>query len=184
VVLAAVLAGCMGGDSASIEADELESLVLQQADMPGFVRFDEGRQGIADQPPGARNDPTRFGREDGWKARYRKPGGADTPGPLVVESRVDAFGDSDGAADELAAHREALAEGLRLTDGRPELGDGSFVATGTQGRGRFAVRFYLVGWRDENATASVFANGFEGKLALEQVVELARKQQARIEDAA
>ena len=183
-LLAALLAGCMGGDSSPIEADELKSMVLQRADMPGFVQFDEGRQGTADQPPGARNDPTRFGREGGWKARYRRPGSATSAGPLVVESRADAFGDADGAADELAAHREALAEGLRLTDDRPGLGDESFVATGTQGSGRFAVRFYLVGWRDQNATASVFANGFEGKVTLEQVVELARKQQGRIEDAA
>lgn len=180
-----VAAGCMGGDSPAIERAELKAIVLQPEDLgKTFARFDEGRQASADQPAGNRSDPTRFGREEGWKARYRRPGSPSTKGALVIESRADAFGDADGARDELEAHRSKLAEGLRLTDDRPGLGDESFVATGKQGSGRFSVRFYLVGWRDANATASILANGFEGKLMLDDAVELARKQQRRIEDAA
>jgi hypothetical protein len=38
-------------------------------------------------------------------------------------------------------------------------------------------------WRDDNVTAFVNVNGFEGRLALEEVLELARKQESRISDA-
>lgn len=185
VVLALGLGvGCMGGESPAIEQSELKAIVLQPEDLGrAFLRFDEGRQATADRPAGARNDPTRFGREEGWKARYRRSGSPSTRGALVVESRADLFGDADGARDELEAHRRELGEGLRATGDAPELGDDAFVATGTQGAGRFAVRFYLVVWRDENAAASILANGFEGRFTAEDALGLARKQQARIEAA-
>jgi hypothetical protein len=174
--------GCMGGDSVAIETDELKDVVLQPGDVgQPFFRFDEGRQATADRPIGRRSDPERFGRKGGWKSRYRRSGSPTTRGPLVVESRADGFGDDDGARNELAAYRSALGEGLRLTGDSPDLGDESFVATGTQGAGRFAVRFYVVGWRHENATASVLANGFEQRLELEDVLKLARRQQERLE---
>ena len=172
-------AGCMGGDEATFEAKELDGMVLQQADLPeGWIRFDEGRQVRADAPRGERADPRRFGREEGWKARYRRPGSAQTRGPLVVESRADVFTDADGARDELETHRDEVA--ADLLERHPDLGDEAFAATFRQGSGRLAVRFYLIVWRDENVTASVFVNGFEGKLTLAQSVELARKQQRRI----
>jgi hypothetical protein len=185
LALLLLAAGCMGGgDSASIDSSELKGLVLQPSDLPpAFTRFDEGRQARIDQPGGTLADVRRFGREDGWKARYRRAGSPATKGPLVVESKVDVFEDGDGAHDELQARRSNLVEGLRLVQAGVDVGDESFVATGTEGSGRFAVRFYLVGWRHENATASVFANGFDGKLALGQVVDLARKQQGHLEAA-
>jgi hypothetical protein len=184
IILAIALAagsGCMGDDSQAVDKSELEQLVLQREDLPrAFIRFDEGRQTRIDQPGGTLAEVDRFGREDGWKARYRRPGSPSTKGPLVVESKVDLFGDSGGAQKELEAERDDVVEGLRVEDSAPNLGDESFVATGTQGSGRFAVRFYLVGWRHENAAATVLANGFEGKLTRAQVIELARKQQARL----
>jgi hypothetical protein len=187
IVLAIALAagpGCMGDDSQAVDTADLKKLVLQPDDLPRvFIRFDEGRQTRIDQPGGTLADVDRFGREDGWKARYRRPGSPSTKGPLVVESKVDAFGETSGAQSELEAERDEVVEGLHVEDGAPKLGDESFVATGTQGSGRFAVRFYLVGWRHENAAATVLANGFEGKLTRAQVVELARKQQARLEAA-
>ncbi len=176
----------MGGDSQAIGRSELKELVLQQADLPTvFTRFDEGRQARIDQRGGTLADVTRFGRQDGWKARYRRSGSASTRGPLVVDSRVDVFADADGARDELEAMRSNLVEGLRLVPGdAPELGDESFLATGTQGSGRFAIRFYVVGWRDENATAAVSANGFDGRFTRDELVALARKQERRISAAA
>ena len=175
-------AGCMGGDAAAVDEADLKQLVLQPEDLSRvFIRFDEGRQLRIDQPGGTLADVERFGRRGGWKARYRRPGSASTRGPLVVESKTDVFGDADGAEQELAAEQSRLLEGLRLDEGAPEVGDESFVATGTQGTGRFEVRSYLVAWRWENATASVLANGFEGRFARAQALELARKQQARIE---
>ncbi|HKG10750.1 MAG TPA: hypothetical protein VKB07_09265 [Gaiellaceae bacterium] len=173
--------GCMGDDSSAIDKSELKGLVVQPSDLPNaFIRFDEGRQTRIDQPGGTLAEVDRYGRQDGWKARYRRPGSPATKGPLVVESKVDVFGDSGGAEKELAAERDDVVEGLRVEGDAPDLGDESFVATGTQGSGRFAVRSYLVAWRHENAAATVLANGFEGKFTREQAIELVRKQQARL----
>jgi hypothetical protein len=104
----------------------------------------------------------------------------------VIESRVDLFESAGGAEDDLEAAREELGE----TDSRwqpidePGLGDQSFAATYLQPGALSSVRSYLVVWRDDNATASVFVNGFEGRLPLETVLELARDQQRRISAAA
>lgn len=183
LVAAAVfaLAGCsLGGDDGpAIEAAQLSKLVLQPADLPRvFIQFDEGRQAATDQPGAA---PDRFGRADGWKARYRRPGSVSTAGPLVVESKADLFGGSGGAGDELERARDNLPEGFALESTDPGIGEESFAATGTQGSGRFTVRFYLAAWRYENAVGSVLVNGFDRRVTLAQTVALARKQQRRIE---
>jgi hypothetical protein len=181
VIALAVGSGCMGGDSAAIDKSELKGLVLQPEDLPrAFIRFDEGRQTRIDQPGGTLAEVDRFGRQDGWKARYRRPGSAATKGPLVVESKVDVFDGSGGAEQELESARDAIVEGLNVDSAAPKLGDESFVATGTQGSGRFAVRFYLVAWRHDNAASTVLANGFEGKFTRAQALDLARKQEARL----
>lgn len=184
VLLAVIgVAGCsLGGDEASIERKDLKGLVIQARDLPKtFVQFDEGPQLMADQPSGRRADPRRFGRQHGWKARYRRPGTAATAGPLVVESRVDLYESAGGAEDDFEAAREELAEsqpGWQPID-EPGLGDESFAATFVQ-PGAGTVRHYQVFWRSDNATASVTVNGFEGNLPLADVLELARKQERRM----
>jgi hypothetical protein len=177
-----LLAGC-GGGGAAIERAELKSIVLQPSDLQGFQRFSEGIVGRAEQPGGVTGDPGRFGRVEGWQARYRRPGTAETSGPLVVESRADLFEDAGGAEDELGRQR---AESVRVLAQEPDLGDDGFAATSLQPSGvagARGVRFYLVVWRAGNVTASVFVNGFEGRLALEDALALARKQERRIEAA-
>ena len=87
-----VAAGC-GSSAARITAKQLPPLGLQPRDLPSaFERFDEGAQVSLDRVPGPRYDTARFGRQGGWKARYRRAGTTATPGPLVVESRADVFG--------------------------------------------------------------------------------------------
>ncbi len=189
LVLVLGLAGCSfgGADNATIDADELPRIVLQPEDLPPvFRRFDEGRQVLADNPGGSRSDRDRFGRRDGWKARYTRPGTQQTAGPLVVESRVDLFESSGGAEDDLAAARDDLTEDeleWQPID-EPGLGDESFAATVVQPGLGEGVRHYHVYWRSDNVTAFINVNGFEGRLALEDVLELARKQQGRISKAA
>jgi hypothetical protein len=184
LVLALAACGCsFGGDDTTIARQELPDLVLQQADLPRtFFRFDEGRQAIVDSPGGRRADATRFGREDGWKARYRRSGTERTKGPLVVESRADLFASDGGAKDDLDAARDDLAEGELDWEpiDEPGLGEESFAVTLVQG----GVRFYQVVWRDANVTASLSANGFEPRLALGEVLALARAQQEHIAAAA
>jgi hypothetical protein len=182
LVLVLLLAGCSvgGGDDATVEVGELPSLVLQPGDLPPiFRRFDEGRQVMADNPGGSRADPERFGRRDGWKARYHRSGTQRTAGPIVVESRVDLFDSPGGAEDDLEAARSDLDELEWQPIDEPGLGDESFAATLVQ-EGAGGVRHYHVYWRDDNATAFLNVNGFEDRLALEDVLELARKQEERI----
>jgi hypothetical protein len=180
LVLALAACGCsFGGDDGTISRQELPKLVLQQSDLPrAFFRFDEGRQAIVDSPGGRRADATRFGREDGWKARYRRSGTEHTSGPLVVESRADLFASDGGAKDDLDAARDDLAEGELDWEpiDEPGLGEESFAVTLVQG----GVRFYQVVWRDANVTAALSANGFEPRLALGEVLALARAQQEHI----
>jgi hypothetical protein len=179
-------AGCAfgdGADRATFDEADLRALVLQQEDLQRvFVRFDEGRQISADLPTGARADQGRFGRVDGWKARFRRPGSQATTGPLVIESRADLFDSADGANDELeAARSEPTAEPAQWRPVEaPRVGDESFALTATERGFGGGVRFYLIVWREDNVTGSILANGFRGKFTLEQAVGLARKQQARI----
>lgn len=188
LLLVLVLAGCSLGDGdASIAASELAKLVLQPEDLSReFVRFDEGRQIRIDLPGGRRAHPGRWGRAGGWKARYRRSGDPQTAGPIVIDSRADVFKGVSGAKDDLGAARADLGDselGWQPID-EPGVGDESFAATSVQQSGVADVRNYQVFWRDDNATASLTVNGFEGKLTLAEVLELARKQQRRIADAA
>jgi hypothetical protein len=181
------LAGCsLTGDNGgtSLEVAQLEKLVLQPEDLPrSFMRFDEGRQVAADLPEGARADPARFGRRDGWKARYRRAGKVQTPGPIVIESKADVFDSGEGAEDDFEAARAETDESEPEWQpiGEPGLGDESFAATLLQGPESSGVRFYQVVWREDNAVASLNVNGFARGLALEDALELARTQERRIE---
>jgi hypothetical protein len=184
--LAVVVAGCAGGDDEeqAVPTTKMRFVVLQPADLSNaFVRFDEGPVRLADTPPGPRSDPERFGREGGWKARYRRPGSGGTKGPLVVESRIDLFEDEDGAKSELEAYQAELESEVRR-GGRwldvPRLGDDAVAATTGPPDIANSVRVVSVMWRDGNVTAAIAANGFEGKLRLVDVLQLARKQQRRI----
>lgn len=189
LVLFLLASGCSlgGGNGATVEVRELSGLVLQPNDLPRvFVRFDEGRQALADNPGGSRADPARFGRQDGWKARYRRPGTPRTAGPLVIESRADVFESSSGSDEDLEAARRDLkqAELEWQPIDEPGLGDESFAASLVQGGGTSGVRFYQVFWREANVTASLSLNGFEGRITLAETLALARKQERRISAAA
>jgi hypothetical protein len=171
----------MGGAGAAYDRSDLASMVVKADDLPKvWIRFDEGRQVSADQPTGERSDPSRFGRVDGWKARYRRPGSPRTRGPLVIESRADVFEDEEGAREDFETYRDELAAAGRSVEDEPGLGDEAIVSTLVQGD----VRFYLVLWRDRNAVASINVNGFERRLSRRDAIDLARKQQRRMEDLA
>jgi|tagenome__1003787_1003787.scaffolds.fasta_scaffold20983544_6 hypothetical protein len=169
-------AGCGGHGGNAISQKSAPKLVLQQSMLgAGYTQFDGGRQVMADRQPG-RSDPQRFDRIDGWKSRFKK--GGSTLGPLVVESRLDLFKANGGA------HQDYLAYLSHYKDWEsPEvtgLGDEAHAFTSTTGSGKFAVRYYAIAWRERNATASVSANGFDRKITLEQVLRLARAQEARM----
>jgi hypothetical protein len=189
VLLALVFAACGGGDGPRVDQERLQTLVLQPRDLPGFVQFDVGRQVRADANPGPRQEPGRFGRLEGWKARYRRPGSPATDGPLVVESRADLFAAAEGAGRDLDAYRREFEQtvidtGDRATVlGAPAIGE---AATALRIRQQSFPRdsfSFTVAWRYRNVTASIAVNGFAGRIELEDALALARKQQRRIEAA-
>lgn len=195
IALTTVLAGCSalgGGDEApAIPESGLPAIVLQPDDLGGnFTRFDEGRLAIADAPLGERADPERFGRIDGWKARFRRSGSAATVGPLVVESRADLFEGAGGAERELEAHQGELEPQARHPSPATfveleELGDEAFALTQDAGDSPpGSLVSHTVAWRYRNASASVTANGFAPRLRLADVLALARAQQRRLAAAA
>jgi hypothetical protein len=189
IALVAVLAlpACTGDDGATIPRERLARLVLQPADLPrGFSEFDSGRQVRADAHPGPREDRERFGRIDGWKARYRWVGARSAGRPIVLESRADLFDTAGGAKKDLDAYRKELEEppvgsGLRVTKiEAPKLGDDAIAFRSAQG----SLVFVTVAWRRANATASLSAEGFAGRLEPRDVYGLARRQARRLDQAA
>lgn len=176
VVAGTGAAGCAlgGGDSPSVDRDSLETTVLHREDVPGsFASFDEGPLQMADRPRGA----------DGWKARYRRAGSASTRGPLVIESRVDRFDDSGAAEESLRTIGRELRTGGWTSVDPPAIGDDAHAFRQRE-EAVTPVEYVMVVWRHANAIASVTASGFAGKVTLDEVVELARAQQRRLEAAA
>jgi hypothetical protein len=156
------LTGCsIGGDAKKIDEARLDDLVLQRGDVTPGLR-----------PVYVRN----LDGEPLLTVRYGRAGTA-----LSIESTVQVLESAQAADDRLEASRDALG---RKPDwdpiDEPGLGDESFAAT----LGQAGLRFYEVFWRDANASASVRVEGFEGRIALADVLELARKQERRISDAA
>jgi len=179
-----LLAGCLvagcGGGSKKIPVTQLPSLVLQSQDVPGFERLDFGRLGIADTHPGAREDPSRFGRKGGWKARYRGPG------RVTVTSTADLFGSEDGAKQDFDAYNIQFQQEIVDSDGAesfisvPKIGAGSLAVTIASG----GVRTSTVAWRSANVTASIELAGPSGLVTNDRLIGLARRQERRIEAAA
>ena len=190
-VLALLLSGCFGDDADDedrIAATEMPVLVLQPDDLSAeFVQFDVGPQGSADLVPGPREDASRFDRDGGYKARYRRAGDATTAGPLVVESRADVFASSDGAERDVGAYLEEYERMVREAAGAtaevidaPTIGEETVAMTLHQDSGTNPVRYFAIAWRDHNVTASILVSGFEGKIDIDEASALAEKQQLRI----
>ena len=189
ILVVAVASGCTAPAPAEspIPAAALPSLVLQPEDLDeSLIPFDEGRIPLAETPTGPRSDVARFGRQDGWKARYRVPGDTAAGGVLVVESTVDLFESADGAAQDLAAHRTDLEAAASAGRGNiiesPPIGEETIATTSVQAALAGDVRFYTIVWRYRNVTASVSLQGFEGEVTIEDAADLARKQQARLKN--
>jgi hypothetical protein len=155
----------------------MPALVLQPADVPrDFTRIESRRQGIADQPAAPRSAPDRSGRRAGWVARYRAPG---RRGILTAQSRVDVFGEADGAHDDLLGARTQA----RATTRPARLGDEAYVSVLRRPGYPRPVLFITVAWRERNATASVAISGFAGQVHTADATALARRQARRLHGA-
>jgi hypothetical protein len=183
--VAVLAAGCFGdGDDSggsSVSAREGESLVLQQEDVGSeLTQFDRGVQRQADFSP-PRDDPDRFDRQGGWKARFSRLGTRTTEGALVVSSLADLFGSADDAAQDFELYKTSLDQFVNA-GGKvvpvSGLGDDAYAVRFRQGLKPNVVHHYAIAWRDGPVTASVAANGF--RLTWPQALALARAQEARI----
>lgn len=192
ILAALLLAGCSGDDGggggSTVSASKGEDLVLSSADVgKPFTQFDQGEQQRTDMAP-PRDDPSRFHRQGGWKARFGRNGTVTTKGPLVIESRADLFESTGDANEDFDLYKETLDElafgaAGQTVEAAPTLGEEAHAVTFRQGLKPTAVRNYAVAWRQGNVTGYVLANGFDGRLTLADVVELARKQEKRIQRA-
>jgi hypothetical protein len=186
-----LLAGCSGHDGGgpTVSASKGQDLVLSSTDVgKPFTQFDEGEQRRTDMAP-PRDDPSRFHRQGGWKARFQRGGTVETRGPLVIESRADLFESTGDAGKDFDLYKQALDElafgaAGETVEPAPKLGEEAHAVTFRQGLPPTAVRHYAIGWRQGSVTGYVTVNGFDGRLTLADAVELARKQEKRIERAA
>jgi hypothetical protein len=177
----ALLLGACGGKN-SIDGKQASRIVLQPSDLGSrYMRFDEGRQRRADVAP-PREDPRRFGRTAGWKARFRVRDAQALNGVAVVESMADVFGDENGARRDLDALRVMVRARTARSLSVPRVGDETSAWEQAAGEEETAPRFFTIAWRSRNATASLSVSGFG--LRLDDALALARKQQARLERAA
>ena len=167
----------------TISRSELPKIVLRTEDTPRWSQFENAEQTRSDAHAGPRQDPTRFGREEGWISRFRS---ASTDNPLVVESRADLFGSVVGAKKDLSAYRDELKAGIVGSGATakllraPDLGDGAVAGELRQG----PQVFYVVAWRRSNATASVTVQGTTATTHLSDAVRLARRQDEHLSRAA
>jgi hypothetical protein len=180
---ALVLAGCGHSSRGKKLSDrELGALVLQPTDLPKtFSEFSFARESSSELSPALHGDRTRFGRQDGWVARYRRGGPTQARGPLTVASGVEVFADSDGAADYLDAvveAQESAGGALRKVE-VSTLGDETAAFAPPGAPPGTAVSFYVV-WRDGRFAGGISAVGFARRLVLADVVALARKQEKRM----
>jgi hypothetical protein len=192
ILAALLLAGCSaddGGGGPKVAASKGQDLVLSSTDVgKPFTQFDEGEQRRTDMAP-PRDDPSRFHRQGGWKARFQRGGTVETRGPLVIESRADLFESTGDAGKDFDLYKQALDElafgaAGETVEPAPKLGEEAHAVTFRQGLPPTAVRHYAIGWRQGSVTGYVTVNGFDGRLTLADAVELARKQEKRIERAA
>ena len=190
VAVVVLAGGCGHGGHGAISSQRVASLVVARRDLPrGFELYQQGKITRFDVGTGPRADLTRFGREDGWRADYRRQGSAVTRGPVLVVSMVDVFRDDGGAKRDLGAYRQELESTVSSFSGSARmlrlrgLGDESAGMTQLQS-GSPGVRYFTLAWRRANATAAVVVSGFEGKLFLAEALKLARAQDARLRRAA
>lgn len=180
------LSACGGSSGKKLSESELSRLVVQQRDVPTMTRFANGREVLAEQSPVLGRDPARFGRQGGWIVRYRQAHGVHPRGPLTLASGIEAFGKSSGAADFLSKVKELddanlASSGFARADAGG-IGDVGF-AYASRPRGGDAVKFVTVVWRNGRFVGSVSASGYKDRMTTASVLELARQQNATIENA-
>jgi hypothetical protein len=181
VVVALASGGCGDSSGENLSENELAKLVVQPSDVPRLSRFQNEREIMSQQSPVLGRDPHRFGRQNGWVARYRRPRGSN--GPLILASGVDMFAKRSGASDFFGKvtkvnEANAAGSGMKSADG-DDLGDERQVLATPSGRPG-SVRFVLAVWRTGRFVGSISASGYSGRISSDDVVALAKRADRRL----
>jgi hypothetical protein len=186
-----LLAGA--GTAADTVMPDPKKLVLQLADLPTGFEFKSGRYISNAQLARETKEPvwkfTRWGRVNGYDADYEKPVALSSllKGPTAINATATVYRRADGAH---RAYADNVGPGLRKRDpqrkfkrlavGAP-LGDESRLYTYADKRDGVRVRVFVAYWRSGRFTARVITGGVEGGIDAESAVDLAKRQQARIQ---
>jgi hypothetical protein len=161
-----------------------KQLVLQLSDVPsGFGREFGIYRSNADVAR-TRNEPTskliKLGRMRGYVAHYKKHVSI-TPhlkGPYEIEADVGVYRAAAGAHASFVEFLERIHH-IRRAVGTP-LGGESGLSTYTYTRNGVLRRPFLVYWRTGRLVGEVIAEGVAGGIDAQTVIDLAKRQQARM----
>ena len=170
-------------------APDAKNLVLQRSDVPpGFPRTEarytsNARLARRNKIPLSKVES--WGRISGYTVSYERPVSdlavPSTRGPIAIISTVSVHRAPGGAhAAFLWGSSAFLRQGsgsLKKTSIDAQLGDESGVFTGTVTQGKFLFRLFIVEWRENRSLAVATTLGVDGKLKVQGVLALARRQQ-------
>ncbi len=180
VISAVFLAsGCGRADApATVPPDRLSDVVLQAEDVPGLRRSDAG-------PPRVSPDPGRpTATRAAWRVGFRSTK-AVIEGVFIVEAEAEALAD-DAAAQRALDRLIGKADARDLLTGLPTTRPA--VATiGAESRAWTAdlepMTVASVAWRRGNVVSWIAVQAPNRDEAVRTVIELAKKQDARIDAA-
>jgi hypothetical protein len=179
-LVAVVLAGgCARAEApTTVSPDRLRDVVLQAEDVPGFRRSDGG-------PPRVSPDPGRpVGTRDAWRVGFRSRTTV-IEGVFLIEAEAEAF------PDYTAAHRAfrrliGKVDAHDLLTGLPTTRVPA-PPIGVEARAWTAhlepMTVASVVWRSGNVLSWIALHGPDRNEAMQTVIELAKRQDARIEAA-
>ena len=180
VLCAVVLAGgCAGGDRpTTVAPDRLSEVVLQAEDVAGFTRSDAG-------PPRVSPDPGRpAATRHAWRVGFRSRETV-IEGVFLVEAEAEALPD-DTAAPRAFRRLIGKVEAHDLLTGLPTARVDA-PPVGAEARTWTAelepMTVASVAWRRANVVSWLAVQGPDRDGAVRTAIELARKQDARIEAA-
>jgi len=187
VACALVITACGGHTAQPLSDGQLQGLVLQSADLPRTLeRFSFEHELRSEQSPVLAGNSSRFGRQKGWVARYRRRGDPRLRGPLTVASTIEMFGRPAGASNYLDAvemrdQEVASTTGLKEVT-VPAIGSTSHALESDRAP-HGSIRYVIVTWREGRFVGSVSASGYAELMAVRDVVMLARSQEKRVKGA-
>lgn len=174
---------------------EPASLVLQLADLPAGFALKRRESGPLSNAKAARltqDDPDyaekleKWGRVGGYEATYEKEASLRSAfrGALSITSRASTYRTEAGAADSFEdGLRSALEHFKELSPGST-LGDESHLLSyASKSKNGFEAQVYVLIWRHDRVLSTILMAGLKGITGPDEIIELGKKQEARIRDA-